>query len=353
MFDHNSDIKQQAHLLKYDSKREIPRSLISFTKQIGSGNFGNVSKGKLRGLSDPNLETTVAIKSINGPAEGADLRDFLREIKIMSYIKPHLNLVSMIGSCSSELENRREREMLLIIEFCHYGDLKIFLSKRKNEILSGPKEGTINSKSLLYWAHDVSKGMQFLSNNKIMHGDLAARNIMLDDNPLEHRRPVAKVADFGLSKNFYDKQMYHKESRVFVPWKWMAIEYLTDEFFTLTSDVWSFGVVLWEILSFGKMPYGQQEYNEVLDRLEGGYRLPCPADVENLDTWSPRELYDELAEICFEADPDKRATFTMVVERIEAKLSKDELSEYEEMNSNYQSTCCINYLKLGERGSDT
>ena len=93
-----NDVKSQANLLPYDTKREIPRTMFEIKKQIGIGNFGTVSVGELTGLYSSNSKTTVAIKSTKGPAEGAELRDFLHEIKIMSYTKAHLNLVSMIGS---------------------------------------------------------------------------------------------------------------------------------------------------------------------------------------------------------------------------------------------------------------
>ena len=118
-------LKSQINLLAYDKKRDIPRSSFTITKQIGSGNFGTVSRGQLIGLNQKDSKTTVAIKSTKGPAEGVELRDFLQEIKIMSHIRPHLNLVSMIGSCASELDN--QKEMWLIIEFCHHGELKSYL----------------------------------------------------------------------------------------------------------------------------------------------------------------------------------------------------------------------------------
>ena len=125
---------------------------------------------------------------------------------------------------------------------------------------------------------------------------------------MKNEYPLAKVADFGLSKKFYDNVKYEKTSRMLVAWKWMAIEYLTNEFFTLTSDVWSYAILLWEILSFGHTPYGCQEYGEVLKKLESGYRLPCPTDILIL-SWSPDSLYNELSKVCFVAEPGNRATF--------------------------------------------
>ena len=233
----------------------------------------------------------------------------------MGYVKPHVNLVSMIGSCTSELN--KTGKLWLLIELCQFGDLKRYLMKHSHKIMSGCEKGPINSRCLIKWAYNIAKGMDYLTKNKIMHGDLAARNIMLDANPLKSGYPVAKVADFGLSKNFYDNIMYEKTVREMVPWKWMAYEYITSGCFTLNSDVWSFAIVLWEILSLGGEPYGMQKYDEVVDQIESGYRLPCPKEIKAIQSWSPQELYDKLSKVCFKPEPTDRATFSNVVAIIE------------------------------------
>ena len=128
----------------------------------------------------------------------------------------------------------------------------------------------------------------------------------------------------------------------------MAIEYLTREHFTLTSDVWSFGVVVWEILSFARIPYGHKEYDEVVEQLEAGYRLECPTDIKNVSTWSPKELFEEVTKLCFVEDPNDRATFSTVVKTIETNLSTEEMSFYEQLDKKYQSERCSNYLKFGK-----
>ena len=341
------DLKSQINLLSYDSKREIPRSSFTIIKQIGSGNFGTVSKGEVFGLYRKDSKTTVAIKATKGTAEGVELRDFLHEIKIMSHIKPHLNLVSMIGSCSTDLNN--QRELWLIIEFCHHGELKSYLIENKKHILSGTDQDSINSRCLLNWSHDVAKGMEFLSSNKIMHGDLAARNIMLDDSPIQPGRLVAKVADFGLSKQLNSGYVYEKQDRVYVPWKWMAFEYLTSDYFTMTSDVWSFGVVLWEMLSCGRTPYGHQDYNDVLTLLEDPkYKLPYPLDNKSVTGWDPEDLYNELSNMCFMRDPNERPPFSKVIESIEKRLTGKEMLNYANMEEKYQSEYCNNYMKFGK-----
>ena len=107
----------------------------------------------------------------------------------------------------------------------------------KEKILNGGYFDDLNLQSLILWTYDISNGMQFLEENQIMHGDLAARNILLHQDPSQKGHSVAKVADFGLSKKFNGYVIYKKKLREFVPWKWMALEYLTKNYFTLSSDV--------------------------------------------------------------------------------------------------------------------
>ena len=239
----SKDVKSQVAFLPYDTTREIKKETFKILEELGSGNFGCVSKGELKGLYSPTSQTTVAIKTVNGSASsGNELMDLLQEIKIMSYVQPHFNLVSMIGSCKCDLE--KTGDLWLLIEFCKFGDLKNYLAKHEGKILKGGEDDVINSRCLVKWAYDVCKGMEYLSEHKIMHGDLAARNVLLYEHPIIERQSVGKVADFGLSKKFYDNVNYQKESRLFVPWKWMAYEFLTKGYFTMASDVWSFQVLL-------------------------------------------------------------------------------------------------------------
>ena len=154
------------------------------------------------------------------------------------------------------------------------------------------------------------------------------------------------MADFGLSKRFNDYAIYEKQERQFVPWRWMALEYLTDNFFTMSSDVWSFGVLLWEIYSFGKIPYGHQGYDEVLEKLQSGYTLPCPKDIQSVSSWTAGDFYETISSKCFISDPGSRASFPDLVSKIASYLSKDEISRHEEMQEKYLTTRTAQYLKI-------
>ena len=141
---------------------------------------------------------------------------------------------------------------------------------------------------------------------------------------------TAKIGDFGLSKQIYEKNYYKKSERNYVPWKWMAFEFLQYGKFQLKSDVWSYGVVIWEIFSLGKSPYGGQSYDEVFDRLNNGYHLPCPENVENILSWPAKQIYEELAAKCFTLEECERSGFPHLVQYIKSKLSAEELQVYDE-----------------------
>ena len=321
---------------KESSKRQIERHDFTLLEQIGSGNFGTVHTGKLNGECENMLASQIAVKTVSGFATEKEISDFLNEIKIMGQLKPNLNTVNMIASCTSELE--RQNKLWLLIEYCAHGDLKAFLSKHRESLSTDDPNNAINNRLLILWPYDIAKGMQFLAKNQIMHGDLAARNILICDDPLGCNYPLAKVSDFGLSKKFYDNIKYTKETRLEIPWKWMALEYFRDDFFTLTSDVWSFAVVVWEILSLGRSPYGLQGYDEVLEQLENGIRLPCPREAIEISTWEAEGFYKKISSVCFESDPLKRADFSQVVSITQNEMTEQELMRYNEMQSKHHDT---------------
>ena len=340
----NRDLKAQVSQIGIDRKREISRKSFVVKDEIGSGNFGKVYKGKVNALDGTKSKTIVAIKSITDSVDNEEIKNFLYEIKIMGFIDPHLNLVSMVGSCTSELG--KTNQAWLLLEFCDHGDLKQYLITHKQEILSEETEA-LNTRCLVMWAYDVAKGMQYLSDKKIMHGDLAARNVLLDDDPNKSGYLVAKVADFGLSRKFYENVTYEKQNRLLVPWKWMAFEYVMNEILMLQSDVWSYGVFFWEIFSFAQVPYGHQTFEEVLEKLKDGYRLPCPEDVQSILSWSPPMLYVNVSKLCFIENPHERGSFGDIIELLEKELAYTERRQYSERYEEYQKNQAKDYLAIG------
>jgi serine/threonine protein kinase len=247
----------------------------------------------------------------------------------------------MMGACTSDVQN--EREIWMLLEFCANGDLKNFLVEKREQFKASFEQNepfnvdNLNSRLLLRWAFDIVKGMEYLSLKRIMHGDLATRNILLGSGGGEDndQHLAAKISDFGLSKSMYRRRYYRKTERNEVPWRWMAYEYLENDKFKMKSDVWSYGVVIWEIFSLGKTPYGSQSYDEVYTSLAQGYSLPCPEEAMKISDWPAEEIYAELSSKCFKIEEEERPSFSDLVKIIESMLNEEEIRNYELSKEHY------------------
>ena len=333
-------LNEQIEFIQYIPNREMHRKDFTVGDILGNGNFGVVYKGKAKGLFYPDSETNVAMKTIHDTSNKNDIDSFLAEIKILSNLDLHCNLVNMIGSYTSEV--KETGEMWLLLEYCEEGDLKGFIARNRKTFDKcfgnlNHNNNIIENRILIKFAYHIAKGMEYLASKRIMHGDLAARNILIDcrDKDFGGARLVAKVADFGLSRKIANKNYYRKMERNYVPWKWMAFEFLEDYLFKLKSDVWSYGVVMWELFSLGREPYGHQTYDEVLDQLKKGYHLPCPEIINKIQNWPAKEFYDEVATKCFVIDVNRRSSFTELVEFIKSKLTEKELGCYDAVTNVY------------------
>ena len=181
----------------------------------------------------------------------------------------------------------------------------------------------IATKDLLCWAYQIAKGMEYLASQRVMHGDLACRNVLLADNN------VIKICDFGLAKDIYKTDTYRKKTDGPLPVKWMAIESLQDRIFSTQSDVWSFGIVLWEIFSLGHTPYPGMVPNETFyNRLLDGYRMDKPS-------LCPNSIYSTMLK-CWNGKPEKRPSFNKLVEDFEKYVEEGDQSQYFERHKKFE-----------------
>ena len=336
----NKFLNDQVPLLYFVPSRELKREDFTVGNILGAGNFGTVHQGVAIGLFYPGSRTQVAMKTVHDITNHNDTDCFLAEMKILSNLNFHVNLVNMVGSYTTRI--REDGEIWMLLEYCALGDVKNFLTKNRGKFIKSfggciDSDEHIESRLLIQWSYDVAKGMEYLARKRIMHGDLAARNILLSSLGNSGRKLVAKVADFGLSKKIATAFYYRKLERNYVPWKWMAYEFLEDNIFKMKSDVWSYGVVVWELLSLGEIPYEDQDFEEVFEQLQDGYRLSCPELVKSIKTWGAEDFYKAIAKRCFVKDEEHRSSFEEVVKFIESQLREDELRSYEEVSS--QDTC--------------
>ena len=323
-------LNEQAAHLSYSGDHEIDRSKFEIGRKLGGGNFGSVHVGMVEDLIHPGQMHKVAIKSVNNPLDPSQIYSLICEIKILDQLEKRLDLVNMVGACTTQFKSGK---IWLLLEYCPHGDMKTFLLKNRDAISQGlydkmvPHE-ILNTRLFIKWSHSICTGMEYLSSKKIMHGDLAARNILITklDNDESY---MAKITDFGLSKAFYEDASYLKQERTSIPWKWMAVEYFETNVLTLSSDVWSFGVVFWEILSFGQFPYAGGDCEETIKKIKSGFRLPVPDEVK--ETIWLSKCYNDVTEMCWQLDPKKRCSFSDLVKTFETHLTSEEKEDYKKL----------------------
>ncbi|VDH95157.1 FMS-like tyrosine kinase 1 [Mytilus galloprovincialis] len=329
-------IAEQAACLPYDAKWEFPKKRLSLGMVLGQGNFGRVIKAEAIGILENEIGSTVAVKTAKDCTDKEQMIALMSELKIMIHLGQHLNIVNLLGAVTNQI---RHGELMVIIEYCHFGNLRNYLIKKKetfedpiddtipDNLTNRPLEDThcplLTTKNLMCWTFQVARGMEYLAFKKYIHRDLAARNILLaQDN-------VVKICDFGLAKDCYKNPEYHKKGDGPVPVKWMAIESLTHQIYTTKSDVWSYGVFLWEIFSLGGTPYPGIEINEkFIKLLKDGYVMEKPE-------YSSDELY-KVMKATWRTEPDERPTFTQLAcqmgDLLEADVKQYYLNLY---TSNY------------------
>ncbi|XP_059586646.1 fibroblast growth factor receptor 1 isoform X6 [Alligator mississippiensis] len=307
--------------LPEDPRWELPRDRLILGKPLGEGCFGQVVLAEAIGLDKdkPNRVTKVAVKMLKSDATEKDLSDLISEMEMMKMIGKHKNIINLLGACTQDGE-RCTRPLYVIVEYASKGNLREYLQARRPpgmEYCYNPSripEEQLSFKDLVSCAYQVARGMEYLASKKCIHRDLAARNVLVtEDN-------VMKIADFGLARDIHHIDYYKKTTNGRLPVKWMAPEALFDRIYTHQSDVWSFGVLLWEIFTLGGSPYPGVPVEELFKLLKEGHRMDKPSNCTN-------ELYMMMRD-CWHAVPSQRPTFKQLVEDLDRIVAMTSNQEY-------------------------
>ncbi|KAI6078524.1 Receptor protein-tyrosine kinase [Aix galericulata] len=350
-------LDEQCERLPYDaSKWEIARERLKLGKSLGHGAFGKVVQASAFGIKKSPTCRIVAVKMLKEGATASEYKALMTELKILIHIGHHLNIVNLLGACT-----KNGGPLMVIVEYCKYGNLSNYLKSKRNffcaskdsslqgELMKEKKDmepveskkqrlasvtssesfassGFQEDKSLsdveedeedadeLYklpltmedlisYSFQVARGMEFLSSRKCIHRDLAARNILLSENN------VVKICDFGLARDIYKNPDYVRKGDARLPLKWMAPESIFDKIYNTKSDVWSYGVLLWEIFSLGASPYpGVQIDEDFCSRLKEGTRMKAPEQATE-------EIYQIMMD-CWRSNPNERPRFSELVKRL-------------------------------------
>ncbi|XP_035713152.1 uncharacterized protein LOC110856673 isoform X2 [Folsomia candida] len=299
-----------------ESKWEIPREDLLLDHVLGEGEFGRVLKGMMR---TSNGTVHVAVKMLKvDETEGRHKsvrQEFMAEFSLLKQLD-HSNVIKLLGASTS---NRCPP--LLVMEYAEFGSLKSFLRKcRRVENINhversegGYEQGVrirnrnsaevcdyfVTPQELLGFSWQIAKGMAYLSDMKMVHRDLAARNVLIT------KTKMCKISDFGLTRDIYVDDAYKKKSKDRVPVKWLAPECLTDELYTSKSDVWAYGILLWELTTMGSSPYPGIQTEHLYPLLDSGYRMQQPPNCSN-------EVYNVMTK-CWAKNPSERPPFHELV----------------------------------------
>ncbi|KAE8299472.1 Ephrin type-A receptor 6 [Larimichthys crocea] len=266
----------------HEFTKEIDPSRIRIERVIGAGEFGEVCSGRLR--TPGKKEIAVAIKTLKGGYVERQRRDFLREASIMGQFD-HPNIIRLEGVVT------KSRPVMIVVEYMENGSLDSFLRQH---------DGHFTVIQLVGMLRGIASGMKYLSDMGYVHRDLAARNILVNSNL------VCKVSDFGLSRVLEDDpEAAYTTTGGKIPIRWTAPEAISYRKFSSASDAWSYGIVMWEVMSYGERPYWEMSNQDVILSIEEGYRLPAPMGC-------PVALH-QLMLHCWQKERNHRPKFTDVV----------------------------------------
>ncbi|XP_006799026.1 fibroblast growth factor receptor 2 isoform X1 [Neolamprologus brichardi] len=302
--------------LPEDPRWEFPRDRLTLGKPLGEGCFGQVVMAEALGIDKdkPKEAVTVAVKMLKDDATEKDLSDLVSEMEMMKMIGKHKNIINLLGACT------QDGPLYVIVEYASKGNLREYLRARRppgmeySYDIARVSDEQLTFKDLVSCTYQVARGMEYLASQKCIHRDLAARNVLVTESN------IMKIADFGLARDVHNIDYYKKTTNGRLPVKWMAPEALFDRVYTHQSDVWSFGVLMWEIFTLGGSPYPGIPVEELFKLLKEGHRMDKPGNCTN-------ELYMMMKD-CWHAISSQRPTFKQLVEDLDRILTLSTNEEY-------------------------
>ncbi|XP_035256156.1 fibroblast growth factor receptor 2 isoform X2 [Anguilla anguilla] len=302
--------------LPQDPRWEYSRDRLTLGKPLGEGCFGQVVMAEAVGIDKekPKEAVTVAVKMLKDDATEKDLSDLVSEMEMMKIIGKHKNIINLLGACT------QDGPLYVIVEYASKGNLREYLRARRppgmeySYDIARVSDEQLTFKDLVSCTYQVARGMEYLASQKCIHRDLAARNVLVTESN------VMKIADFGLARDVHNIDYYKKTTNGRLPVKWMAPEALFDRVYTHQSDVWSFGVLMWEIFTLGGSPYPGIPVEELFKLLKEGHRMDKPGNCTN-------ELYMMMKD-CWHAISSHRPTFKQLVEDLDRILTLATNEEY-------------------------
>lgn len=305
---------------------EIPRNKITLIRELGQGSFGMVYEGIAKGVPQEKDEIKCAVKTVNESAALRERVEFLNEASVMKTFKCH-HVLKLLGVVSIG------QPTLVVMELMALGDLKSYLRSHRPDLEDSDSQLPPTLKRILQMAGEIADGMAYLAVKKFVHRDLAARNCMVAEDL------TVKIGDFGMTRDVYETDYYRKGGKGLLPVRWMAPESLKDGVFTSQSDVWSYGIVIWEMATLASQPYLGLSNEQVLKYVIDGGIMKEPEHC-------PKRLYS-LMNDCWKHNPNMRPNFLKIVESL-----IDEVSPKFHEVSFYSSRLSVVSLDVEEENED-
>ncbi|KAF0038809.1 hypothetical protein F2P81_009293 [Scophthalmus maximus] len=302
-----SHLNQQKHQAKL---REMNMSAVRFMEELGEDRFGKVYKGQLYGTAPGEQTQVVAIKTLKDKVDASLCEEFRHEAMLRVHVQ-HQNIVCLLGVVT------KEQPMSMIFTYSSLGDLHEYLVMRSpNSDIGSSDDGktvksTLEQADFLHVITQIAAGMEYLSSQQVTHKDLAARNILVFD------KLSIKILDLGLFRDVYSADYYNLMGTSLFPIRWMSPEAIMYGKFSTDSDIWSYGVLLWETYSYGLQPYCGYSNQDVIEMVRNHQLLPCPDDC-------PSWIYTLMLE-CWSEFPARRPRFKDIHTRLR---SWESLSNY-------------------------